>query len=1099
MNTPNFLESRISQIPAIQLLQQLGFAYLSPEEVAVERRGKLGHVLLENVLAAQLRRLNRVRAKGRDLPFTDDAIAQAIEKLRAVPFDGLCRTAEKLHDLLTLGVSIDQTVDGETKGRSLRFIDWDHPRNNTFHVAAEFKVARTASHETRRPDIVCFVNGIPFVVIECKRRDEKDSIDAAIKQHRRNQEDAEIPHLYTYAPLLLALNRDAGRYATTGTAEKFWAEWRELVDETSSIRALLTLPPRRDEHKKLFTGEFSYARTSFEDLAAAGPREVTGQDRLLHALCRPERLIELARQFTLFDEGGTVRKIARYQQYFAIRKTMERIRVKDAEGRRRGGVIWHTQGSGKSLTMVMLAKALALEPSIPNPRIVLVTDRIDLDEQITKTFHQCGKEPQQAKTGRHLMELLEDDRVSVITTVLDKFGAAAKANDAFRNLNADLFVLVDESHRSQYGEANLRMMKALPQACFIGFTGTPLMKKEKNTAQKFGGIIEPPYTIRDAVADKAVVPLLYEGRHILQDVNQKAVDRMFEVLCEGLNPEQKADLKRKFASRNELTRIDSRLYLIAWNVSRHFAETWKGTGFKGQLTAPGKREALLIKRHLDQMGKVTSEVLISGPDDREGEGDAAADENVQTFWKAQMAKHGNEKDYNRNVIEAFKKGDELEIIIVVDKLLTGFDAPRNVVLYIARSLKEHTLLQAIARVNRLYAGKDYGYIIDYHGVIGELHDALELYGKLAGQLFDAADLEGALTDVREELNALPAAHDAVWDMFRHLPNKQDDEAYVLALEDPLKREEFYTRVSKFHRLLKLGLSTLSWLNTADSAKVERYKRDAVLFQKIRASVKIRYAEEIDYRDYEKQIQKMLSTYVQADEVIQIVAPVNIFEREAFQVEVDKVTSPRAKADVIANRTKKTITEKMEEDPFFYRKFSLLLQQAIDDYKAQRISEAELLARVTDIKDKVRDGRHDDAPEAVRGSDLAKAFFGELTSQLGAGIDVGPTAGRAPASSDEEGDSVREDQAPYDAGRPRPPSPPPMAELLAEVACEIETVIRKHNIVRWRENADAQNAMRNDLDDLLFSLQRTKGITLTFEQMDAILEAVLRIARNRSDV
>lgn len=1089
MNTPNFLESHVSQIPAIQFLQQLGFTYLNPEEVAVERRGKMGHVLLENVLANQLRRINRVHTKGRELPFTDDAIAQAIEKLRSVPFDGLCRTAEKLFDLLFLGVSIDQTVEGDTKGRSLRFIDWEHPRNNTFHVTAEFKVARTASHETRRPDLVCFVNGIPFVIIECKRRDEKDAIAAAIKQHLRNQQDAEIPHLYTYAPLLLALNKDAGKYGTTGTQEKFWAEWKELTDDTAAIRALLALPPRREEHDKLFTGEFAYARSFFENLGAAGPREITGQDRLLHALCRPERLVELARQFTLFDEGGTVRKIARYQQYFAIRKTMERIRVRDAEGRRRGGVIWHTQGSGKSLTMVMLAKALALDPSIPNPRIVLVTDRIDLDEQIWKTFHQCGKEPEQAKTGRHLIELLEDDRVSVITTVLDKFGAAAKANDSFRNLNADLFVLVDESHRSQYGEANLRMMKALPNACFIGFTGTPLMKKEKNTAQKFGGIIEPPYTIRDAVADKAVVPLLYEGRHVSQDVNQKAVDRMFEELCEGLSVQQKADLKRKFASRDELTRIDSRLYLIAWNVSRHFEQNWQGDVFKGQLTTGGKREALLIKSYLDQIGKVSSEVLISAPDDREGEGDAAADENVQKFWKAQMAKHGNEKDYNRNVIEAFKKGDDPEIIIVVDKLLTGFDAPRNIVLYIARSLKEHTLLQAIARVNRLHPGKDFGYIIDYHGVIGELHDALELYSKLAGELFDAADLDGALTDVREELKALPAAHDAVWDMFRDLPNKQDDEAYVVALEAPLKREEFYTRVSKFSRLLKIGLSTLSWLNTANPAKVERYKRDALLFQKIRASVKIRYAEEIDYKDYEKQIQKMLATYVQADEVIQVVAPVNIFEREAFKAEVDKVKSPRAKADVIANRTKKTITEKMEEDPFFYRRFSLLLQQAIDDYKSQRISEAELLAKVTDIMEKVRDGRHDDAPEAVRGSDLAKAFFGELTNQLGGG---------APATPD-GGGFVHEDQAPYGAGSETQKSPLQMAELLAEVACDIERIVRLHAIVRWRENADAQNAMRNDLDDLLFSLQRTKGISLTFEQMDAILEAVLRIARNRSDV
>ncbi len=1093
MNTPNFLESHVSQIPAIQFLQQLGFAYLNPEEVAVERRGKLGNVLLEGVLTNQLRRINRVRTKGREIPFSDDAIAQAIEKLRSVPFDGLCRTSEKLYDLLTLGVSIDQTIDGETKGRSLRFIDWDHPRNNTFHVTAEFKVARTASHETRRPDIVCFVNGIPFIVIECKRRDEKDALLAAIKQHLRNQEEAEIPHLYTYAPLLLALNKDAGRYGTTGTPEKFWAEWKELHDPTTEIKALLALPPRREDHDRLFTGEFTYARAYFEELAAAGPREITGQDKILYALCRPERLIELTRQFTLFDEGGTVRKIARYQQYFAIRKTMERIHGKDAEGRRRGGVIWHTQGSGKSLTMVMLAKALALDPAIPNPRIVLVTDRIDLDEQIWKTFHQCGKEPEQAKTGRHLIELLEDDRVSVITTVLDKFGAAAKANDSFRNLNADLFVLVDESHRSQYGEANLRMMKALPNACFIGFTGTPLMKKEKNTAQKFGGIIEPPYTIRDAVADKAVVPLLYEGRHVSQDVNQKAVDRMFEELCEGMTVEQKADLKRKFASRDELTRIDSRLYLIAHDVSRHFSKTWKDDVFKGQLTAGGKREALLIKSHLDQIGKISSEVLISAPDDREGEGDAGADENVQKFWKAQMAKHGNEKDYNRNIIEAFKKSDTPEIIIVVDKLLTGFDAPRNVVLYIARSLKEHTLLQAIARVNRLYPGKDYGYIIDYHGVIGELHDALELYSKLAGQLFDPEDLEGALTDVREELKQLPAAHDGVWDMFRDVPNKQDDEAYVLALEEPLKREEFYTRVSRFSRLLKIGLSTLTWLNTADSAKVERYKRDAVLFQKIRASVKIRYAEEIDYRDYEKQIQKMLSTYVQADEVIQVVAPVNIFEREAFQAEVDKALSPRAKADTIANRTKKTITEKMEEDPFFYRKFSLLLQQAIDDYKAQRISEAELLNRVTAIMEKVRDGQHDDTPPAVRHSDLAKAFFGELKSQLS------PSAAATDAAATGDAGMVHEDQAPYDGQTARAVPTPPLVILLAAVACEIEGIIRKHAIVRWRENADAQNHMRNDLDDLLFTLQRDKGVKLSFDQMDAIIESILRIARNRSDV
>ena len=491
MNTSSFLESHTSQVPALQVLQQLGYVYLAPEQVAVERRGRLGHVLLEDILASQLKRINRVRTKGREMPFSDDAIARAIEALRSVPYDGLCRTSEKIYDLLTLGMSIDQTIEDETKGRSLRFIDWEHPRNNSFHVTAEFKVARSGSHETRRPDIVCFVNGIPFIVIECKRREEKDSLVAAIKQHLRNQEEGEIPHLYTYATLLLSLNKEEGRYGTTGTPEKFWAEWKEMHDVAADVRKLVNLTPRREEHEKLFTGEFAYARDYFESLAAAGPREISGQDHLLCAVCGPDRLIEIAHQFIIFDDGGTTKKVARYQQYFAVRKSMDRIRQRDAEGRRRGGVIWHTQGSGKSLTMVMLGKALALDGDIANPRIVLVTDRIDLDEQIWKTFHQCGKDPEQAKTGRHLAELLSDDRVAVITTVLEKFGAAAKANETFRNLNSDIFVLVDESHRSQYGEANIRMMKALPNACFVGFTDTPLMKKEKNTAQKFGGFIEP--------------------------------------------------------------------------------------------------------------------------------------------------------------------------------------------------------------------------------------------------------------------------------------------------------------------------------------------------------------------------------------------------------------------------------------------------------------------------------------------------------------------------------------------------------------------------------------------------------------------------------
>ncbi|PTX94088.1 restriction endonuclease subunit R [Spartobacteria bacterium LR76] len=1085
--TPSFQEAQISQIPALRTLQQLGFTYLSPEECAVERQGRLGRVVLEKILAGQLRRLNKISFKGREVPFSEENIERGIEALRDLPFEGLVRTSEKVYDLLTLGKSLDQTIDGETKGFTLRYIDWQNPWNNTFHVTAEFEVERSGSRETRRPDIVCFVNGIPFAVIECKRPEEKGSLEQAMNQSIRNWQEDEIPHLFVYSQLVIALNKNDGIYATSGTPPKFWAKWREMEDTSEAVRQVVNAPLRPDDHAKLFRGVFAHARESFEE-QMMHEREPTAQDRLLCSLCRPERLIEIARQFILYDEGGAVKKVARYQQYFAIKTTLDRVKQRDVHGRRKGGVIWQTQGSGKSLAMVLLGKALALDESIHNPRIVIVTDRIDLDEQITKTFHQCGKDPQQAKTGAHLIELLRDEHVAVITTVLFKFEAAAKAARQLRHLKDELFVLVDESHRSQYGEANIQMQKALPNACYIGFTGTPLMKAEKNTANKFGGFIEPAYTIREAVEDNAVVPLLYEGRHILQAVNQKPVDQMFEAMCDGLTPEQKADLKRKFSARDELNRLHSRLYLIAWDVSQHFAGQWKGTGFKGQITVPGKKEALILKDFFDQFGKISTEVIISGPTEIENAEEhpkVEQDESVERFWKSMMAKYGSEKEYNRCLIESFKKGDDPEVLIVVDKLLTGFDAPRNVVLYIARNLKGHTLLQAIARVNRLHPGKDFGYIIDYYGVVSELHDALELYSSLDGK-FDREDLEGALTSIAEEIKRLPGLHDAVWELFKDLKNKKDEEAFELALEDKRKRDEFYTRLWRFSRVLKIASSSIHWVNATPPEQAQRYKDDAAFFQKLRASVKLRYAEEIDYRDYEKQIQKMLNTYVQAEEVIQVVEPVNIFEREAFEAEVEKMQSDRAKADTIANRTKKTIIERMEEDPFFYRKLSTLLQQAIDDYRAARISEALYLARVRAVMEETRGGNARDVPDILRQNDLSRALFGALKEQIGS------TSGHLGGHG---GGIVREDSVPFGDGTKREE---PTDQILAEAAMTMDQIIRRHAVVRWRENVDAQNRMRNDLDDFLFDLQKQKGISLSFAQMDAIIEAVLRIAIHRTD-
>lgn len=375
-------------------------------------------------------------------------------------------------------------------------------------------------------------------------------------------------------------------------------------------------------------------------------------------------------------------------------------------------------------------------------------------------------------------------------------------------------------------------------------------------------------------------------------------------------------------------------------------------------------------------------------------------------------------------------------------------------------------------------------IIDYYGVVTELHDALELYSALE-ENFDKEDLEGTLTNVTEELRKLPDQHAAVWAFFADLENKRDEEAFELTLADPDVRDQFYTALSTFLRSLKLGLSSVRWVRETDEAQIDRYKKDALFFQRLRASVKIRYAEEVDYRDYEAQIEKMLNTYVQANEIVQVVDPVNIFEREAFQEEVDKARSPRAKADIIANRTKKTIPEKMEEDPFFYRKFSDLIQQAIEDYKAQRISEAEYLAKMIEYMEAVRKGKSDYTPDLLRERDLAMALFGSMKEQLGS-----PLSGKG----QDDSDVLKEDTVPYQTGPERKSSPD---ELLAEAACHVEDIIRKHNIVGWRENVDAQNRMRNDMDDYLFELQDKHGVQLSLAQMDDFIETVLRIARNRT--
>ncbi|MDD3761185.1 MAG: type I restriction endonuclease subunit R [Acidithiobacillus sp.] len=1066
-----FNEKHLSQIPALQLLVNLGYSYLTPAQAISLRGGRLSNVLLEDVLRDSLKRINRIQHKGGVYLFSEENIQSAIQRLKNVKYDGLLKTNEAVYDLLTLGVALEQSVEGDLRSFTLNYIDWRNPENNVYHVSAEFAVERARSHETARPDILLFVNGIPFAVIECKS--PKTEVAQAVSQTIRNQRDEYIPALFTYVQLVLGTNKNECKYATVGTPAKYWSVWREEHEERDEEGAALREILDRPLPQEAKAGLYELLAEGFNMREPDGEyvvrRALTQQDRTLYALCRPERLLRMALLFTVFDGGR--RKIARYQQFFAVERIVERVKQRDEAGRRAGGIVWHTQGSGKSLTMVMLAKALVLEADIRTPRIVLVTDRVDLDKQLGNTFAACGLTPDRAETGRHLVELVAEHKAHIVTTIINKFDKALTTRK-FQDDSTEIFVLVDETQRTQLGLFAARMRQMFPNACYIGFTGTPLLKREKSDVTRFGGIIHT-YAINQAVTDGAIVPLLYEGRLVEIEQNKAAIDVWFERHTQGLTQAQKADLKKKYARAEMLNKADQVIYMRAFDISAHYRQNWQGTGFKAQLVAPSKAAALKYKTFLDELGEVASEVIISAPDEREGFDEVDAEEStdaVVAFWQRMMKRYGGQEEYEKQIINGFKFGSDPEILIVVDKLLTGFDAPRNTVLYLTRKLKEHALLQAIARVNRLYDDdegakpKEFGYIIDYAGILGELDQALTTYSAFEG--FEEADLAGALSSINEEVRQLPQRHADLRDVFKTVENQQDEEAFEQFLADAKVRENFYGRLSDFAKTLAIAMSSESFITGTPEGRIKAYKADLKHFTNLKAAVKLRYAESIDYRDYEPKIQKLLDTHISANEVLKLNEPVNIFDADAFQQVVEEQAQGKptaAKADIIAHATKRAISERLEEDPAFYEKFSKLIQQAIDDYRAGRISDLEYLKRVSEIKESVVHRKGDDIPAVLRGNDHAVACFGMLVPYF-----TGLIADR--------------DQAKTSA---------------AEAAVSIWSIVERNRVVGFWDNLDAQRRTMNDIDDYLYDVIKGENdIPLSTEEMDEIIDRTMQLARHR---
>lgn len=980
MDTPDFLENHISQIPALLTLIKMWWIYLTPSEVLQARWNKTTNVILEDVLRKQLHKINSIQmGSNRMSVFSDANIENGIIALKSIPFnEWFIGATEYVYNLLTLGKTLEQSIDGDKKSFNLNYIDRKNIENNTFHVTQEFAVTRTGSHDSYRPDVVLFVNGIPLCVIECKRPDMKDPISQAISQHIRNQQEDGIRSLYVYTQITLALATSEWSYATAGTPEKFWGQWTEKFSNAHEekeykdlIHNIKNKTLTQDQESRLFLETSADVREYFKEqyLNEVLP---TRQDEYLISLCDPKRLLDISFWFIVYDNN--IKKIARYQQYFAIKKSVDKVSIV-SWGKREWWVIWHTQWSGKSLTMVMLAQAIAEVPTIRNPKIIIVTDRTDLDKQISDTFKKCGKIVNRANTGIHLAELLESKSDAIVTTIINKFEAAI--NRIKKPLEShDIFVLIDEWHRTQYGSFNIQMQKSLPNACFIAMTGTPLMKNEKSTAKKFGGIIDA-YTVDQAVADKAVVPLLYEWRHSAQSVNENQIDLYFQRITEkdNLNDKQKADLKKKFSRADQLNIADQKINTIARDISLHFEENRKWTGFKWQLVCQNKESAIKYKKYLDEIGIISSDVIISPPDDREWEDNVHehSDDIVKRYWDNKMKEFGNAKKYEDTITSRFKNAEDPEIIIVVDKLLTWFDEPKNVVLYLTRKLTWHTLLQAIARVNRVAENKDFWFIIDYYGVLGDLSQALDQYTSLAW--FENEDLEDTLTNIKEEIWKLAQKHSDLWGMFATIKNKKDLEAFEQLLRDQAIRDEFYTRLRDYGKTLKVAFSSISFHNQTSPELIETYKNDLAMFYKLRQSVASRFSDEIDYKKYEMQIQKLIDTHVTSGEVTTIIESINIFEKEKFQKEIDKITGEWAKADTIASRTSRYIEQKLEEDPAFYKKFSQMLKEVIRDYEEWRINESHYLIKVQEIMDKVLSHKDIDIPIEIINNDVAKAIFG----------------------------------------------------------------------------------------------------------------------------
>ncbi len=1001
--TPNTSEYKIQQ-NTILLLTAMGWQFISREDNLALRGNRTTEVLLRDILLSQLDKINSYEYQGVRHKFSLKNIECAIAELDVLLNEELNIANQKITDKLVLGDSYDEELgDGCKKSFSMRYIDFDNIANNVFHFTEEFSVSRnitTETDKTRRPDLVLFINGIPYAVIELKK--SSVNIDEGISQMIRNQKTEEIPHLFKYVQITVAGNNFNPKYATTNTPIKFYASWEE--DNINAVSNIIS------------------------------NRTVSKLDQTIFSLFDIYRTLELFRLFILFDKKDKrlIKKIARYQQYFAIQKILHKINNITQDGSRSGGLVWHTQGSGKSLTMVMLTKAL--KQYIPGSRVVVVTDRKDLDIQIHNTFSNTEIVATRAINGRDLLEQLQSGK-SVITTLIHKFEMVK--NEGVIISDADVFILVDESHRTQGGDLHKAMKKVFPLGCYLGFTGTPLLKTEKSSIMKFGGLIHR-YTIDEAVRDKTVLPLLYEGRLVHQWVCDKnGLDHRFEVIAKNLNDTQRLDLEQKWARFSRVASSERRLEMIAFDINQHYTHNVQGTGLKGILATNSKYEAIKYHELFKEYGNIKTAFVISASDTRDGYDNVDEDNKnyAAKAWIKILKDYGTEEYFLSSIQDKFINGDDVELLIVVDKLLTGFDAPCATILYIDKELKEHNLLQAIARVNRVHDGKDVGFIIDYRGLLGNLDQALSSYSALAG--FDEDDLMSAVIDIKTEISKVQSLYKDLERLFVSITNKEDEESYQVFLADKKLRQQFYELLSLYARALKIALSSDKIDEVLTDVEILQYKKAMKRYSNLRQALKIRYHEAVDFGKYEKDMQKLLDTFISADGVNQLTKLVNIFD-EDFDKELMRLVGDNARADSILNATEKVITEKHQENPQFYTTLSVQITSIIENYHNGRLSDEEKLKHAKDVRElltqkHINTDKH--YPREIKNNEFAKTLYDNVGTVF-------------------QGANISEDES---------------IQFILKIDDIFKQFLKKPN---WQYNIDVINEIDQLIDDILYDFSNT---------------------------